>query len=327
MHLLKIDGKITMSILTMNSTTAVPLGLSPVLIALRTCFIAIIAMLIICGNILVIAVTRRVTNLADSTKVLMTSLAVHDLLVGVSAVLCSVASALDRWPFGEAGCYFNAIFMTVAISMSILSVTCLNIERYIAVTRPYKFPLWCTRRRAITLVVMASIACLSCAPLPLIFAISPDYFEGSLLCFYSNTSIYLNLVFLLSCNVFPTILMSCIYYHLIKISRDHEQRLNRNGNNEANNNHDNKALKTFLVVTLTFAGCFFPFSLVRVVECLTSELSPTWLQFLSAWLGTSNSMFNVWIYCLFNSSFREMAKTIISKRFSCCNRSVAPAVA
>ncbi|XP_071799024.1 beta-1 adrenergic receptor-like [Asterias amurensis] len=318
-----------MSIETMNSTTAVPLGLSPVLIALRTCFVAIIAVLIICGNILVVAVTRRVTNLADSTKVLMTSLAVYDLLVGVSAVLISaIASALDRWPFGEAGCYFYAIVMTVAVSMSTLSVTCLNIERYIAVTRPFKFPLWCTRRRAITLVVVASIACLSCAPLPkILLATSPYYYEGSLLCFYSNTSIYLNIFFLLSCNVFPTLLMSCIYYHLVKISRDHEQRLNRNGNNEANNNRDNKALKTFLVVTLTFVGCFFPFTLVRVGESLTGELSPNWLQFLSAWLGTSNSMFNVWIYCLFNSSFRERAKTIISERFPCCNRSVAPAVA
>ncbi|XP_071798773.1 beta-2 adrenergic receptor-like [Asterias amurensis] len=316
-----------MSIETMNSTTAVPLGLSPVLIALRTCFVTIIAVLIICGNILVVAVTRRVTNLADSTKVLMTSLAVTDLLVGVSAVLSAVASALDRWPFGDVGCHFYAMFKTVAISMSILSVTCLNIERYIAVTRPFKFPLWCTRRRAITLVVVASIACLSCAPLPWIFAISPYYFEGSLLCFYSNTSIYLNLVFLLSCNVLPTLLMSCIYWHLIKISREHEQRLNRNGNNEANNNRDNKALKTFLVVTLTFAGCFFPFALVRVGRSLTGKLIPNWLQFLSSWLGTSNSMFNVWIYCLFNSSFREMAKKVISERFPCFNRSVAPAVA
>ncbi len=63
-----------MYIVNMNSTSTVPSGLSPVLIAIRTCFMSVITLLIISVNILSIAVTRRVTNLADSTKVLMTSL-------------------------------------------------------------------------------------------------------------------------------------------------------------------------------------------------------------------------------------------------------------
>ena len=56
-------------------------SLSPALIAFRTCFIALLGLLIIFSNVLCITVTHRVTNLADSTKVLMTSLAVYDILV------------------------------------------------------------------------------------------------------------------------------------------------------------------------------------------------------------------------------------------------------
>ncbi|XP_071801540.1 beta-1 adrenergic receptor-like [Asterias amurensis] len=310
----------------MNSTSADYLGLSPVLIALRTCFIAIIALLIISGNILSIAVTRRVTNLADSTKVLMTSLAVSDLLVGFLSLFYTIASALDKWPFGNMGCQIFVICSTACFIMSINSLTFLNIERYIAITRPYKFTLWCTRRRAITIVAMSSILCLSVGPLSMVLLNrSAEYFEGPTICFFSNTSPVFSITNLLVGDLYPTFLMVFIYYRLIKISRQHEQRLNQNGNNEANNNH-NKALKTFLVVTLTFFGCYTPFLLVNAAESFTGVPSPNWLQFLTAWLNTSNSMFNVWIYCLFNSSFRQVAKTILLKTFPCRDRSVAPVV-
>ncbi|XP_033635042.1 beta-1 adrenergic receptor-like [Asterias rubens] len=313
----------------MNSTTADSLGLSPVLVALRTCFIAIIALLIISGNILSIAVTCRVTNLADSTKVLMTSLAVSDLLVGFLSLFYTIASALNKWPFGNMGCQISMICSTACFTMSILSLTFLNVERYVAITRPYKFPLWCTGRRAITLVVVASTLGLSAGPFSLLlFNQTAKYFAGPTICFFSNTSPVFSITNLLVADLYPTFLMVFIYYRLIKISRQHEQRLNQNGNNEANNNHDNKALKTFLVVTLTFFGCYTPFLLVNAAESFTGVPSPNWLQFLTVWLNTSNSMFNVWIYCLFNSSFRQVAKAILLKTlpFPCRDRSVAPVV-
>ncbi|XP_071801289.1 histamine H2 receptor-like [Asterias amurensis] len=268
----------------MNSTSTDAVGLSPVLTALRTCFIAIIALLIISGNILSIAVTRRVTNLADSTKVLMTSLAVSDLLVGCIALLTVVVSALDRWPFGDVCCSISAVFTSTSYFMSILSLTFLNMERYIAVTRPYKFPIWCTRSRTILLVTMASLFCFATGPLFIVsFKSSVEYFRGSLVCYYSDKQIYFKTITLLLAFVLPLLFMSFIYYHLIKISRQHERRLNQNRNNEANNNHDNKALKTFLVVTLTFACCYTPLIFSRTVESLLAIQSPNWLRFLTLW--------------------------------------------
>ena len=78
-----------------------PLGLSPVVTAMRTCVIAILTLLIIAGNILSITVTHRVTNLADSTKVLMTGLATYavicDLLIGVVSLLSVIPPALAIW--------------------------------------------------------------------------------------------------------------------------------------------------------------------------------------------------------------------------------------
>ncbi|XP_071801333.1 histamine H2 receptor-like [Asterias amurensis] len=311
--------------MNINSTFTDSVGLSPVLIALRTCFIAIIALLIISGNILSIAVTRRVTSLADSTKVLMTSLAVSDLLVGFCAVVSVVASALDSWPFGEVGCEVVSMLSPICFLMSVLSIVGLNIERFLAVTRPYKFPVWCSRFRIQTAVIFQAILSLCLSFVAKFGFHVPLQFDNTLqICEYVNAPPLMRMSNLLIIVILPTLLMSYIYYRLIKISRQHEQRLNQNGNNEANYNHDNKALKTFLVVTLTFAGCYTPNLTLETLMSLSGVSAPGWLQFLSLWLVVSNSMFNVIIYCLFNKVFRQTAKKIISETFPCCNRSVAP---
>ncbi|XP_071801347.1 histamine H2 receptor-like [Asterias amurensis] len=313
-----------MPIENMNSTSTYSVGLSPVLVALRSCFIAIIALLIISGNILSIAVTRRVTNLADSTKVLMTSLAVFDLLLGFLALPSTVASALDGWPFDVVGCDLVNLLITMCFPMSMFSIVSLNIERFIAVTRPYKFTVWCTRFRVILAVLFQAIISVCYSFLIVVASNEPAKFDDILqLCNFVEAPFTIRIFTLVSADIFPTISMSYIYYRLIKISRQHEQRLNQNGNNEANNNHDNKALKTFLVVTLTFAGCYTPHLTLKTLTSLGVS-TPRSLSFLFFWLVISNSMFNVIIYCLFNKVFRQTAKKILLERFPCCNRSVAP---
>ncbi|XP_022081688.1 5-hydroxytryptamine receptor 2-like [Acanthaster planci] len=116
------------------------------------------------------------------------------------------------------------------------------------------------------------------------------------------------------------LVMICIYYRIIRISRRHERRNNQN--NEGHNVRDNKALKAFLMVTLTFAACYTPFAVLRSVEGLAGWSSPHWLEFLTIWLIVANSACNVFIYCLYNHAYRQMAKKILQERLSCCKSSV-----
>ncbi|XP_038078515.1 beta-4C adrenergic receptor-like [Patiria miniata] len=301
------------------STTSA--GLSPVLIALRTCFIVFLGLLIVAGNILSISVTRRVTNLADSTKVLMTTLAASDLLVGLLSLLNSVASGLNRWPYGDIGCTIASYCMNTILCMSIYSIICLNVDRYIAITKPYKFPVWCTKRHAIILVVSLSISSPLSLMIPLVFGAQAQYFPGSALCFFGSNSNVVNTLALLFIDTFPTLVMAGIYYRIIRISRRHELRENCNQNQGNNVAREHKALKTFLMVTLTFSMCYTPFSLVRMVEGFTGWITPDWLDILTACLLYSNSAFNVFIYCLFNQAYRQTAKKIITERLPCLKRS------
>ncbi|XP_022081687.1 trace amine-associated receptor 13c-like [Acanthaster planci] len=296
-------------------------GLPPFLIALRTCFIVTVATLIIAGNSLSIAVTRRVTNLADSTKVLMMTLAASDLLIGVLALFSSVASALGRWPFSTIGCAVASDCVNIAISMTIFSLIGLNVDRYIAVTRPYEFPVWCTARRVITLEVILLSVTTSSLIVAHVTGVSFKYYPASALCFFGSSSDAVNMVALVVFDLLPTLAMTCIYSRIIRISRQHELRNARNNQTEGNNVRDNKALKAFLMVTLTFAACYTPFNLMRTVEGLANWTSPHWLEFLTMWLTAANSGFNVFIYCLFNEAYRQTAKKIIHQRLQCCMKS------
>ncbi|XP_038078513.1 trace amine-associated receptor 8b-like [Patiria miniata] len=306
-----------MADLSTNST-----GLSPVLIALRTCFIVFLGLLIVAGNILSISVTRRVTNLADSTKVLMTTLAAYDLLVGLLSLLNSVASGLNQWPYGDIGCTIASYCENTILCMSMYSIICLNVDRYIAITKPYKFPVWCTKRRVIVLVVSLSVlSLLSSGANPLVFGVHAQYFPGPAMCFFDSNSNEVNIIGLLLIDTIPTLVMTGLYYPIIRISRQHELRENRNQNEGNNIAREHKALKTFLVVTLTFCACYTPFATLRIMEGFTGWTTPDWLGFLTVCLLYSNSAFNVFIYCLFNQAYRQTAKKIITERLPCLKRS------
>ena len=306
-----------------NSSTDIVTGsgLSTPVIALRTSCIAVISLLIVTGNILSIAVTRSLPSLADSTKVLMTTLAVYDLFAGAAGLVAIIPSALDRWPFGDPGCLIMATWASMCAMMSITSIVFLNIERYIAITRPYEFPIWCSKRRVVGLVVCTSmihfgIAVLNTVGMPLL------YIPAAAVCTYTLDNDFFYIVALITMDICPTISLTFIYYRLIKISRQHELRNPRNKDNAAHRAQDNKALRSFLAVTLTYSICYTPMLVRNIAVGFSCTELPRWMVFVFVWLYISNSALNVVIFCLFNKAFRQRAKKILAGRFTCFNNSV-----
>ena len=89
-------------------------------------------------------------------------------------------------------------------------------------------------------------------------------------------------------------------------------------------NSDNKALKTFLVVTLTFGICYTPLFLLGVLETYVDFLIPDWIFLLTSWMPFCNCVCNVYIYCFFNKSYRQTAKKVLFRMFPRCKTSVVP---
>ncbi|XP_038057728.1 beta-1 adrenergic receptor-like [Patiria miniata] len=300
--------------------------LSPYLVAVRTCFVAVVVIMIITGNALSIAVTRSMPGLADSTKILMISLAAYDLLTGVMSIPNVIASAFDRWPFGEFYCSINGTIDATCCCMSITLIVLMNAERYIAVTLPFRFPILCAKRRVIAVVLIASVVSLVLQICLSYFKEDNNQFKAVLICdvVFNGTVLEISVLFFLV--ILPLVVLTYIYLRLIKLSQNHAVMLNK-CNNAANDTSflDNKALRAFLVVTILFAVCWTPLRVVRVVAAITDKMQPIWLSFTAKGFAVSNSFFNVFIYCFFNRSFRQAAKRLMMRYFPCFKSStVAP---
>lgn len=103
------------------------------------------------GNLLVCLVILRHQTMKTPTNYYLFSLAVSDLLVLLLGMPLEVYEMWRNYPFlfGPVGCYFKtALFETVCFA-SILSVTTVSVERYVAILHPFRAKLESTRRRAL----------------------------------------------------------------------------------------------------------------------------------------------------------------------------------
>lgn len=138
----------------------------------------------VAGNLLVCLVILRHQAMKTPTNYYLFSLAVSDLLVLLLGMPLEVYEMWRNYPFlfGPVGCYFKtALFETVCFA-SILSVTTVSVERYVAILHPFRAKLESTRRRALrVLCVVWAFSVLFSLPNTSIHGIKLHYFpNGSL---------------------------------------------------------------------------------------------------------------------------------------------------
>lgn len=107
------------------------------------------------GNFLVCLVILKHRNMKTPTNYYLFSLAVSDLLVLLLGMPLEVYEMWSNYPFllGPVGCYLKTALLETVCLASILSVTALSVERYIAVLHPFRAKLGSTRRRALRTIL------------------------------------------------------------------------------------------------------------------------------------------------------------------------------
>ncbi|XP_033645300.1 probable G-protein coupled receptor No9 [Asterias rubens] len=141
-----------MSSLLSNATFLNEAELSPALVVLRTAFITVTSLTIICLNSMTVAVMLRIRGEfpPDSTKVAMTSLAISDLGVGIMCVFCIPLSTLDRWPFEVMWpCTVMCSVIVLLCGISVFNLLTLSIDRLFAITKPLLYPTLLPQKRTL----------------------------------------------------------------------------------------------------------------------------------------------------------------------------------
>ena len=108
---------------------------------LEVSIILLLAVLIICGNLVVIFVFHCAPLLSQhTTSAFIQTMAYADLLVGVSCLIPSL-SLLHRLQGFDAKltCQVFGYIVSVLKSVSMASLACVSVDRYIAITQPLTY--------------------------------------------------------------------------------------------------------------------------------------------------------------------------------------------
>lgn len=117
------------------------------------------------GNSLTCAVILRYRVMQTPTNYYLLSLAISDLLVLLLGMPLELYEMWQNYPFllGEGGCYFRTFLFETVCFASILNVTALSVERYVAVVHPLKVKHMTTRAHVKKVIFVLWVLSMLCA--------------------------------------------------------------------------------------------------------------------------------------------------------------------
>lgn len=194
----------------------------------------------LCGNLLTCTVIAKHKKMRNPTNLYLVSLAVSDLLVLLFGMPLEIYDLWQNYPFpfGEGGCYFKTFLFETVCFASILNVTALSVERYIAVVHPLKTRYLSTNqhaKRVITIVWVVSMLCaIPNTSLHGIFYL-PERMEESAICTVLKPLWIYNMVMQITTVCFyfvPMIVISMLYLVMgLHLGRERRQRSWKLGQN------------------------------------------------------------------------------------------------
>ncbi|KAJ8359407.1 hypothetical protein SKAU_G00159320 [Synaphobranchus kaupii] len=307
----------------------------PVSIAYLLIFITGVA-----GNLLTCTVISKHRKMQTPTNLYLFSLAVSDLLV---LLLGMPLEIYDLWqnypfPFGEGGCYFKTFLFETVCFASVLNVTALSVERYVAVVHPLKTRYAVTNKRARRVISAVWVGSLVCA-MPntslhgIYYLYLPERVAESAICSLLKPRWIYNLVIQLTTILFYLVPMTVIsvLYLVICCRLGHERRqpqgtLGKNCSSDTSwkihleSRRRRQVTKMLSVVVLVFAVCWAPFHVDRLLWGFVTQWTDLmhrvfqYVHILSGILFYLSSAINPIIYNLLSTRFREHFRELICMR-------------
>ncbi|CAL9704623.1 unnamed protein product [Knipowitschia caucasica] len=287
------------------------------------------------GNLLTCAVIAKHKKMRNPTNLYLVSLAVSDLLVLMFGMPLELYDLWQNYPFpfGEGGCYFKTFLFETVCFASILNVTALSVERYIAVLHPLKTRYLSTNHHAKRVISVVWVMSMICAiPNTLLHGIFylPEQREESAICTVLKPLWIYNVVMQVTTICFyfiPMIVISILYLVMgLHLGRD---QCNRRGTFDssysshtrikisAENGRRRQVIKMLSIVVAVFGVCWAPFHIERLLWSSVSHWTDLmhniyqYVHILSGVLFYLSSAVNPIIYSLLSTRFRESFRELV----------------
>ncbi|KAI1898908.1 hypothetical protein AGOR_G00077240 [Albula goreensis] len=283
---------------------------------------SIIFVLGFAGNGLVVCVLCQKASRSTVANTYMLSLALSDLLFLVSLPFWAVYYSQDyQWVFGSLMCKVCGGLLSLNLYASIFFITCMSVDRYLAIVHPFKSQgqRSLCRARVVSCMVWAA----ACVPTMLTLVFRDTLHVAHMdvtVCGIKYPSDSWETALGLMKNILGfllpfTIIASCycsIGKHLLG-SPDLKK---------STSNLD-RVLKLVVAVVVAFFVCWFPFHVLTFLNTLgrLGVTVPCWVQRtidmalpFTLCLGFSNSAVNPFLYCFVGNHFREQLSSMYEAR-------------
>uniref|UniRef100_A0A672HG95 Neuromedin-U receptor 1-like n=1 Tax=Salarias fasciatus TaxID=181472 RepID=A0A672HG95_SALFA len=290
---------------------------SPVFLPVCVAYLAVFLVGVL-GNSLTCAVILCYKVMQTPTNYYLLSLAASDLLVLLLGMPLELYDLWRNYPFllGEGGCYFKTFLFETVCFASILNVTALSVERYVAVVHPLRVKRMATRahvKRVILLLWALSMLCAVPNTSIHVAAVSSLINVTVVAVFLPLPSdiqqprIY-NWVILVSTLVFfllPMLVISVLYLLIglrLRVSGSNRRRLSR---------RNVQITKMLCVLVVVFGLCWAPFHVDRLMWSYMDTSSPRHqavfeqVHIISGVCFYLSSAVNPVLYNLMSTRFRE----------------------
>uniref|UniRef100_A0A3Q2P572 Neuromedin U receptor 1 n=1 Tax=Fundulus heteroclitus TaxID=8078 RepID=A0A3Q2P572_FUNHE len=303
---------------------------------LPVCLVYLLIFLIgVVGNVLTCTVIARNKVMWTPTNYYLFSLAVSDLLVLLLGMPLELYELWQNYPFllGKGGCYFKTFLFEMVCLASILNVTALSIERYIAVVHPLRAKYVVTRTHAKRVILTVwGISVLCAVPNTSLHGIITLQIHSAAICTLVKPRWIYNLTIQLTTFVFfllPMVTISVLYMLIgLQLKREKMRQSLEAKSGFGNDSFCNirtqqqkarrrQVTKMLFVLVVVFGICWAPFHTDRLMWSFISDWTDShhkifeYVHIISGVFFYLSSAVNPILYNLMSTRFREMFKEVM----------------
>ena len=294
-----------------------------------------LGVLIMFGNSLVIMSYVRFEWIRSNTSKCIVSMAIADLFIGLSAIPLHLGLGFFKLGIYETFCKAVYTIDPALCQVSILHILLVNIDRYIAISRPLSYPNIISHDRMSAGILLAWI-------LGTVIALGPAI---NIYNYDDQCDVYVSMATATACSLvlfwLPFLAICVIYGHIISIANTNRCKAARASRTSgtmtscssaitpvAQKIHQNvgisqstrRTLKTIACVIGAFGLCWGPYFIMFSVSTYMGHTACSVMAGqICSMLGYSNSLMNPLIYGYFNADFKRAFRKLL-----CFSAEVAP---
>ncbi|XP_036438676.1 trace amine-associated receptor 13c-like [Colossoma macropomum] len=279
---------------------------------------AAVALLTVCGNLLVIISVCHFKQLHTPTNMLVLFLAVSDFLVGALVIPIALIWMIEScWIFNRGFCINFMLTSYFLTSTSIYNVALIAVDRYFALSNPFLYTK-AVSVNTICIVVLCDWCILFSYDLAVHYF--NRNFESLVMCpgdcFLALDEVW-SLVDLLFIFVFPCAVIIILYILVFIIAKKHATAIRElNARTQTSKKmtdsmkSERKAAKVLGIVVSVFLACLFPYFIYSLLgKVIEVEVQAFQKVLILVYL---NSTINPVIYALFYPWFRKCVKLVLT---------------